>query len=267
MTGLLIVVLLSVAVLAWAVHLGLHVDPENAPSGSPAWQGPDAAALDAALTDHVQGIGDDPAPTRTAELDELAAHHAFDMATRNFDSETTPEGETLEARRTRLHPKLVGEIAQWQAVGDVDAAVADATRVLDGVLGAGAGDLLRASLDGPEVGEIGIGAAVERGRVGLCVVMMSRWATLDDTAPPPAHDGWTFRGELGRWTAAADLQARFRVADRPWSDAVTAEPEDQGATAPGDPDRFRVTVPVAPDATAVEVQFLRKGVHGRVRGA
>ncbi len=265
MTGFLIVVSLVVGVLALAVRMGLHVDPENAPSGSPAWAGPDAARLEAALAERLDGVRS-PAPERRPELDELAGHHAFDMAARNYDGETSPEGETLQQRWARLHPALVGEIAQWQNLGDADGTWSDASRVLDALAGGDAGDALRGPLAGPEIEEVGVGAAVERGRVALCVVMMSRWATLDDLAPPPAHDGWTFRGALGPGTAAAGLEARYRSAGGAWSDAVRGEEEEQGAIAPGDAPRFRLTLPIAPDALDVEIQFLRDGVHGRIRG-
>ena len=265
MTGLVIVAALTVGVLFLAVLLGLHVDPENAPRSAPDWAGPDAAALDAALTRVVDGARDVP-PPRVPELDELAAHHAFDMATRNIAGETTPEDEDLDARRRRLHPKLVGEAAQWQNLADVDAGWGDAERAVAALVGPSspAGTLLRESL-GAEVSEVGVGAASEGGRVALVVVMMSRWATLDDTQPAPAHDGWTFRGLLGPGIEAARLTGHFRLSGGPWTGVAHAAVEDAGHQEPGEAHRFRLTLPISPDALEVEVQFVLDGIRGQVR--
>jgi hypothetical protein len=265
MSGFLIVGLLTIAAIAAAFHFGLHVDPENVPSGSPAWRGPDPAALADALVEHLTDAGVAPRP-RGVELEELACHHAFDMATRDIPDETTPEGETLTDRFVRLHPRLVGEAAQWQLLAPAEPTWQDARRAIETLVAGPDGESLRAPLAGPEINELGVGAAVERGRVGLCVVLMSRWATLDDTLPPPAHDGWTFRGTLGGDTDATHLGARFREAGGPWSDETLAAVEDQGEVAPDVPTRFRLTLPIAPDALDVEVQFVRRGVHGRTRG-
>jgi hypothetical protein len=266
MPGLLVVALLFVAVLMIAIHFGLHVDPDRAPHGPPGWAGPDAVALDAAFSELLQGLRT-PAPTRLAELDELAAHHSFDMAMRNIDGEVTPEGEDLEGRHLRLHPKIVGEAAQWQELATVQAGWSEPSRVLDALVGPDSrrGAALREPLSGPGIGEVGVGAAVEQGRVALCVVMMSRWATLDDPHPPPAYDGWTFRGELGPGVGAEELAARFRRDEGPWSGETPAQVEDVGHLEPDQPQRFRLTMPIPPDAVGVEVQFVRNGVHGRTR--
>ena len=191
------------------------------------------------------------------------------MATRRFDSEATPEGEDLGARRLRLHPLLVGEAAQWQELATLEATWSDPSRLLEALLGSSSrrGAALRESLAGPEIGEVGVGAAVERGGVALCVVMMSRWATLDDVSPAPGHDGVTFRGELGPGVAAEDLTARFRVDGGPWSTDARAAVEDIGHLEGGVAGRFRLLLPVPPEAhgESTEVQFSRGGVSGRVR--
>jgi hypothetical protein len=266
MAGFVIVGLVTVAVLVVAIRLGLHVDPENAPHGSPGWTGPDATALDAALGELIQELRTPP-PARLAALDELAAHHAFDMAMRRFDGERTPEGEGLEGRHLRLHPEVVGEAAQWQELADVDAGWSEPARVLDALVGPDSrrGTALREPLRNHEIGEIGVGAAVEKGRVALCVVMMSRWATLDDTEPPPAHDGCIFRGELGPGVEADQLKARFRREGGPWSEEATAIPEDVGHLEADQPRRFRLVLPIPMDGSAVDLQFVRGGVHGRTR--
>ncbi len=240
--------------------------PENAPTGSPDWAGPDAASLEAALSAWIREVRPDP-PRRVDSLDELAAGHAFDMAMRNFDTPTTPEGETLAARRLRLSPAEIGDAVQWQETADLEAGWSDPERVLSAIVGTGSrrGEALRDRASAPEIAEIGVGAAVERGRVALCVVLMTRWGTLDETSPPPAHDGRTFRGELAPGVRPEEIGVRHRLASGEWTQEAMAEAEDVGHLGPDQAERFRIVVPVPPDAADLEIQFLNGNVLGLVR--
>lgn len=264
--GLVAVVVLTALMLLVAVKLNLHIDPENAPTGSPDWAGPDAASLEDALVAWIREIRPDP-PRRVDSLDELAAGHAFDMAMRNFDTPTTPEGEALAARRLRLSPAELGDAVQWQETADLQAGWSDPERVMSAIVGPGSrrGEALRDGASAREITEMGVGVAVERGRVALCVVWMTRWGTLDETAPPPAHDGWTFRGELAPGVRPEEIRVRHRLASGEWLQEATAEAEDVGHLGPDQAERFRVVVPVRPDAVDLEIQFLSGNVPGLVR--
>jgi len=184
------------------------------------------------------------------ELQELARHHAFDMATRNFRTDVDPEGVDHAERRRRLHPELVG--LSQQVIGEFAPRAelspeAFAAEEADGVLQ----DL---SDDGWT--NLGLGVAVEEGRGRICLVVAQPWARLTKKPSWGPDAGWEVEGTV---TAGSDRsQLSVRVSDG--SGDAPGKPASWEET--WDRERFRLQIDVLDPSSEPWIEILRNGVPG-----
>ena len=162
------------------------------PTAPPTWAGPDCGLLEEALRKLLVERAAGSALGQVAELSELARHHAFSMAARNFSSGTDPEGLDHQERRRRLHPSLVGRTSEMigrfeplsgQSPEAFARAFVDAnSEALDGLLG------------DEHWSSLGLGVSVESGRGAVCLVAGEVWAQLMQKASWGPDSGWTCEG-------------------------------------------------------------------------
>lgn len=251
-----IVLTVGLAVVVLAVVLMDRQD--QAPAMRTPWLGPSATDVETAVAREVERRRSDSGLQTLAPhaaVVELARHHAFDMATRNFCGDANPDGSDVEDRRRRLHPGFVGELRQWSALREADPAAH-----ADGV----AASLLRACGDMPELGEerwsvLGAGVAIEAGRCACCLVAGSHWATLDDRLLGPVPPGgWTVEGTLEPGTTAAQLAIRAAGSPDLQRAAVPVADEGEG--------RFQLHLDVEP-GSGERLEIVKGGAVGLRRRA
>lgn len=228
-------------------------DPEDVPKQRASWLGPDTALLEAALRERIARVHPGNLGRR-AEVDELARHHAFDMATRNFLADIDPENVDHSERRRRLHPNLVGLCHQIIADFRPDAGQsveAFATQLLEE---------LRVESDSvtadPKWDEVGVGVAIERGRGRVCVIFGKTWAELSKQALWGPDSGWEVEGRTVIGTQRGQLSVRLIQGDA-LGDSEAAEHE-----VGWDEERFRLQIEATDPNQDTWVEIVRDGVPG-----
>jgi hypothetical protein len=108
------------------------------------------------------------------DLSGLARYHAFAMASRSFAGETNPEGEDHAMRRRRLAPLFVGKSTEYQVTFGREKGAREKEV---GELAAHKLQALGVSLQPGDT--LGIGAAVEAGKVAVVIITGVRVATLE----------------------------------------------------------------------------------------
>ncbi len=186
---------------------------------------------------------------RDPTLLELARHHAFDRAVRNYSGERSPEGEDLDGRRTRLAPTWVGTSVEWD-VGFVrergtreEEVAAQAIALLDPGSWAGAA-------------QVEVGAAVEAGNVAVTVLRGRRVATLSEPPYVGISGGlWTLRGMLAKGVAADAIEARMVRGTRTGTCVARSALHGDGLDDPDAPLPFilELNVPDGADPVTIEL--------------
>lgn len=238
--GIVIAALLLLGIV-WFARNTATPNPGAMPQGRPTWMGADpvqvTGAVRAALASRgVSGSSD--------ALDELAQHHAFDMASHNYCHEVDPVGAGLRDRRRRLTPDYIGSMEEWDTLVvpptiPTPEALTEALLVGEGPQG----EQLAHLLDRPGWTAVGLSVAAEHQRAALCAVFGRFLGTADriDRVDDPPVKGWRLRG---RWPSAGSrtpLQG-FLIDDE---GVAVAGPADAVAASGADPDspRFEVLIP------------------------
>jgi len=186
---------------------------------------------------------------RDPALLELARHHAFDRALRDYAGERSPEGEDHAGRRTRLAPTYVGTSVEWN-IGFVRER---GTREEE--VAAQAIALLPPESLTPTA-QVEVGAAVEAGNVAVTVLRGRRVATLSHPPFLGVSGGlWTLRGMLATGVAADAIEARMvrgtSVADGVARSALHGDgPDDPDAPLPF---VLELTLPDGADPVTIEL--------------
>ncbi len=214
--GLIVSAVLAAGVFYLALVSARWGRDGTVPDRRPTWLGPDAAALAQAVTARLleerrgRGLAD---PHPCPAVVELAQHHAFAMAARNFDREDDPEGEDLGGRRHRLHPDYLGRLWEWDRLLEPSGPSTEETLLAELFSEAGLAELEQ-RLVSEEVTAVGVGVAVEAGRCGVCVVFGAHLGTLSKIDLDEAGvGGWELRGVMapevdlgGIWGRLIDSQ-------------------------------------------------------------
>jgi hypothetical protein len=228
-------------------------DPKDVPHHRASWLGPDTALLEAALRECIENaqahrLG------RRPEVDELARHHAFDMAARNFLTDTDPEGVDHSERRRRLHPNLVGRSHQF-----IDDFTPDAGQSPD-AFAAHLWERLSVSVDPVAAAtrwdDLGVGVAIERGRGRVCVILGQTWAELSTQASWGPDSGWEVEGRTVSGTRREQLSVRLLRGESPGGEE--AAEHDIG----WDDDRFRLQIDATDPNDHTWVEIARDGIPG-----
>ena len=221
---------------------------EDGPREAPTWLGPSPPKIEAALRSTLDQRREIPLFADAAVV-ELARHHAFDMATRGFCADEDPEGVGLGGRRLRLHPNLVGHLQQWIATGSGQGSL-EVPEIAAELL-AGCGDLT--PLDDERWNVLGVGVAVERGRLACCLVAGERWASLDHKVRGNlSPSGWTVEGVVEPGTEVSELGVRL---------ADPAAPVRPATAVDGPVGRFQLHLDEAP-GSGLEVQVVKGEAAG-----
>jgi len=229
-------------------------DPEDVPLQRASWLGPDTALLETALRELITSSAQSSRLERRPEVDELARHHAFDMATRNFLADTDPEGVDHNERRRRLHPNLVGRTHQF--ISDFVPDAGQSTESFAAQVWESLSALLNPVATEAEWGDLGVGVAVVRGRGRVCVVLGQTWAELSKQASWGPDSGWEVEGKTVAGTQRGQLSVRL-VQEDTLSDDAAAEHEIGW-----DQERFRLQIEAADPNEHTWVEILRDGIPG-----
>lgn len=259
--GLLIAGLLLAAVVWFALQSVRWSEEGDVPKRRPAWLGPDAVAMSAALVRELTARREAaglPPLLECAATSELAAHHAFDMAMRGYAVEEDPEGVDLGGRRHRLHPGYVGRLWEVDLLleptgpSTEDSLMTDMCRTPAWVEA-----LARA--DDSAINAVGVGVAVEEGRCALCLVFGAWWATIEHTRLGEAGvGGWRLEGRSAPGVSVADLAGQLTDG----GDILPATPHEDPIL---HPDAFSLILPFDGDASGLRATVLRCGEPGLVR--
>ncbi len=208
-TSAVLVSLLLAGVLLLARQIASWGNDGRTPRRRSAWLGPDPVEVERALARlaaELRSTAGVQTATETPAVAELARHHAHDMASRGFCADADPEGVDLQERRRRLHPGFAGIVEQWFCLVEPDPA-----HTAEGL----AGNLLHREdkvaewLAQDKWNRIGVGLAIESGRMGCCVVVATHWATLHTGLKGDLHpSGWTVEGSAEPTVAIEQLGAR-----------------------------------------------------------
>ncbi len=244
MTGLIATVLAVGLVLVVAIITARGPAPGEVPDTLTEWGGLNTGRIEDTIRSALGGLG-----PRDPALLELARHHAFDRATRDYAGERSPEGADHADRRTRLAPTWVGTSAERNVGFDRERGTREAEV---------AAQALALIAKEPSVGPplVEVGAAVEQGRVAVTVVR-GRWvATLDE---PPFVDVagglWGLRGRMAPGVPADVLDARLRLGSSPGESVTRSalrgdQPDDPDAPLPFE---LELTLPEGSDPVTVEL--------------
>ncbi len=235
--GLIVAAVLTVGVLYLAFVSARWGQDGTVPERRPTWLGPDAVAVAQIVTARLlqerrrRGLSD---PHPCPAVDELARHHAFDMATRNFAREEDPEGEDLGGRRHRLHPDYLGRLWEWDRVLEPQGPSTEETLLAELFSEAGLAEL-EERLGSEQVTTIGVGVAVESGRCGVCVVFGAHLGTLSKIDLGEAGvGGWELRGVMAPEVSLGDIWGRLIDSQGDPLARVDAEPVDADPPRPQD---------------------------------
>jgi hypothetical protein len=241
----LVVVLGGVLFLARLTARG----PEDAPRQRAVWMGADVVLLEQALLGLILEQRDEGLEN-LPELQELARHHAFDMAARNFLSDQDPEGVDHEERRRRLHPDFVGLTKQTVGIFAPDAGQSPESFAREAI------KQLEATTNEHDWSAIGLGVAIEGGRGRICLVLGQPWAKLSKRATWQPSTGWEVEGRTSEGTEPMQLEVRLL-------DSQGKERKESASSQPGwDADRFSLHVSVSDPSSVECLQIHRDGVPG-----
>ncbi len=258
--GLIVTSLLLVGVL-WVAFQSAHWGEDGqVPTRRPTWLGPDAVAIAKMLQDALAAErtrASLPELLHGKAIDELAKHHAFDMATRGYAAEEDPDGEDLGGRRHRLHPGYVGRMWEFDALlepsgpSTEESLFAEIRRTP-----AWSDGLLRAA--DPAWNAVGVGVAIERGRCAVCLVFGAWWATVERVKPGEAWSGgWKLEGDTAPGVPVAELTGQLADAD-----PVAATPHDNPEEHPR---VFTLVLPWDGDAVGLKATIRRGEEPGLVQ--
>lgn len=243
-----IAAVVAFALVVWIAVITADGPPDGTvPDGQVQWGSLNSGTVENEARTRLAGDSADD-----ADLSELARYHAFAIASRGFAGETNPEGEDHGARRTRLTPLFVGWSTEYQVAFDRERG----SREVE--VGEEAARKLEAAGFSLGAGEsLGIGAAVEAGKVAVVAVVGRRVATLE--APPivgvPAGL-WSIVGK-----AVPGVAARFRGELRrgagSWESAGTTKPK-RGLLGDLVPGRFELELDLPEGSDQLDVRL----VHG-----
>lgn len=228
-------------------------DPKDVPHQRSSWMGPDTALLEAALHSCISG-GAQSTLARRPEIDELARHHAFDMAARNFLADVDPEGVDHDERRRRLHPELVGR--SLQHISSFIPDVAQSPEAFAAALLEELGAEFAAAIGDAMWTELGVGVAVEAGRGAVCVVLGQAWAELTRPSSWGPDSGWEVEGKVFPGTRREQLTLRLV------RDEAPGEPNPASHEIGWDAERFRLQVDVSGPTEGIWLEILRDGTPG-----
>lgn len=259
--GLLVAALLLAAVVWFALQIARRGTEGEAPQRRPTWLGPDVIAMTSALRDELahrrEAAGLPPLLDGPATA-ELAAHHAFDMATRGYALEEDPEGIDLGGRRHRLHPGYVGRLWEFDLLLEPTTPSTEESLMTDMRRRAEWAELLRHA-DDADWNALGVGVAVEGGRCALCLVFGAWWATIERTRPGEAGiGGWRMDGEAAPGVSVAELAGRLTET----GEIVPATPHEDPILHPR---AFSLVLPFEGVASGLPATVLHRGDPGLVR--
>jgi hypothetical protein len=247
MLGAALVLILCGGVAAVFIAIMLFAG-QDGPQEAPTWTGPTAQQVEAAVRSAIERDREAPLQPHPGVV-ELARHHAFDMAVRGFADERDPEGIDLAGRRLRLHPTFVGHLRQWVHVREASASSEPA--LLAAALLEGCGDIT--ALQATDWNVLGVGVAMERGRLSCCLVAGAWWATLDEQilgGLPPS--GWSVEGMVEEGTGVEQLAVR---------EVDSGDAPRPAEAVPDAAARFQLRVDASPGCGA-RVVVVREGVEG-----
>lgn len=235
LTGLLA----TAAALLLVVLVAVFTAERAMPDRGTRWGAINTGEIEATIRAALGGDARDP------QLLELARHHAFDRAARDFAGDTSPEGEGHAGRRARLAPTFVGTTREWNL------AFARERGTREEEIAAAAVAALP-----PEIaetpGRVEVGAAVEQGRVAVTIVRGDRVATLDDPPILGVSGGlWGVRGVMAGEHPVTAIEARVVGTDVVVRSHRRGDPPDD----PEAPRRFELelTLPAGDAPATVEL--------------
>ena len=208
--------ILAVAVLLASAkyfqHLGNSRSSARAPKHRPLWMGPDLIETTEHIRRHVLSLLQQAGHSEVSQhpaSDELAQHHAFAMAARNFCGPVDPEGEGPSQRLRRLHPEMVMALVEWDC--SVDALHARDAQHLAELLIEGPdtqGLELSKLIGSQQCNILGVSASGSASRACVCIVLGHHWATLTSDRPQLERTGtWPVAAELVPGTRREQLSA------------------------------------------------------------
>lgn len=216
----------------------------------PAWLGPDPVATAAAARTRLLG---ETNVTSDRGLDELAAHHAHEMAVLGFDGELDPEGRGLESRRERLQPAWVGEMCQLQRRVELpDGATPDR------LAAALVSDELKRELGPLANRSVAVAVGTHHKNAAICVLIGEPWGTLRGRLKEHPDGGFALRLELAPGVRKEELTARIRAAGDAWSEPTPGQQDKHEG-------RCWFHLPAVEPVGPMDYQILRGGRPGRVR--
>ncbi|MEE2828564.1 MAG: hypothetical protein VX498_05220 [Myxococcota bacterium] len=254
--GALVLTAVVLLCTIWVASLLLGAD-RRSPSERPVWMGPDPVILQGALAQALHGLFDQEGqgqPLTDPATQELAAHHAHDMAWRGFFSDRDPEGADHELRRLRLHPRFVGTSTQWVTAFTPDPGQS-ATSFAQAVITAHRVELDEL-LAGSRWNRLAAGVAIERGRGAICVVVAAHWATL-------SHEpAWSPGGEWSTMANCAEGTRREQISVRSGHGETVTSTRPCEIEIGSDEENFSLQVSLPDPNHQSWVEILRDGEPG-----
>ncbi len=255
--GLIVAALLLAGVVWIALRTARWGEDSPVPERRPVWLGPDAVAVASALRRELEQARSDaglPPLLESPATEELASHHAFDMAARGYEDERDPEGLDLGDRRHRLHPGYVGRLWEFDRLLDPDAPSTEES-LLSGLRRTpGWSEAVARAVD-PAWNTLGLGVAVEGRRCGLSLVFGAWWATIGAWEPGEAGvGGWRVAGKAAPGCDVALLAGQLGDGA-----PVPATPHDDPETHPRD---FVLRLPHEGEASGLAATLLYDGEPG-----
>jgi len=230
------------------------------PGGPPVWLEMDAVAITVALREQLHAQLPPALPQLSYAQDvvnELAQHHAHDMAERDFCREVDPEGTGLNTHLLRRHPTFIGRLSQWQSQVDVQVGW-DPPRIAAELF-----ELLNPKDDGRDFLErtggncLGIAAAVSEHRAVCCVVVASSWARLQRASQREAEPNtWVVGGQLTQGIQADSLAFTLQLPSGEELEVKGPIPTTEDDWEEG---RFRLLLPLVEDLSEARLLAERAG--------
>ena len=249
MTGLVATLAALGLVLLIAIITARGPAPGEVPDSGTEWGGLNTGRIEDAIR---AALGAEA--SRDPALLELARHHAFDRATRDYPGERSPEGEDHAGRRARLAPTWVGASRE----SNIGFARERGTR--EDEVAAQAVALLSADpLDAS--GPFEVGAAAEAGRIAVTVVWGRRVATLDEAPFLGVSGGlWALRGRLAPGRGADCIEARLRQDGGPGTPVTRSALRGDGPDDPEAPLPFELELTLPEGTGPLVVELTVSGV-------
>jgi len=232
------------------------------PELRPLWLGPDLVETTECARTLIDELrekhGLEPLERHPA-VDELAQHHAYDMAERGFCGPVDPEGVDLEERLVRLHPTMVGALSEWQRETRELPSNQPAELAQSLLTGSPSEEKALAALVLAEgLNCMGIAVAGSAERATLCIVFAHHWATLVPDRPHLEREGtWPVTVELIEGTTIEQLSAALVADGRTAMAQVRAE---RFSIDEWEDERACVYLNACDDMEAMRVQWYRLSV-------